>query len=209
MRLGNDAESAPVAGAADETQWYDIVGRLRSSVDKFRVNFSALLAQRAFVSQHPTLQTEYNTLANRGNAINQKINEVQGIIDKVSGWFTSIKTTIFGGAAPAPAPTTPTTPIGPLDGLGVIQVLPIAVIAGAVALITKWLADVYVFAKKVEEIKRLESKGLSPQRAADMLERAMPTGLMDVLKGNIIWLVIGGVLLLFGPEIMRIIQGRK
>lgn len=207
MRLGNGADSPPeavAAGESEETKWYDIVGRLRSSVDKFRTNFNALLAQRAFVSQHPTLQAEYNTLANRGSAINQKINEVQGVIDKVSGWFTSIKTTIFGGAAPSP-----TTPIGPLDGLGVIQVLPIAVIAGAVALITKWLADVYVFAKKVEEIKRLESKGLSPQRAADMLERAMPTGLMDVLKGNIIWLVIGGVLLLFGPEIIKIIQGRK
>lgn len=186
-------EKPPMTGtAADETKWYDVIGRLKTDVAKFWANYNALLRQKDFIDAHPEMKMEYAGLVRHGTYIKSEINRVNAIIEKVKGWWSYIKAGVGFGE------------------LGAIQLLPIAVIAGASAIILKWLADVYVFAKKIEEIKRLEAKGLSPAKAAAIVERISPTsGILGGFLGkNMIWVVAAGAMMMFWPQIMKMMKGR-
>ena len=163
-------------------------------VKAFAENFQALKAQRAFIGQHPDLAPEYDALLGRATFIQTQIGRAQKLIAAArSAWDYILG--IFG-----------------LGELGVLPAVPIAIaaVAGAAALITKWLTDVFIFSRKVEAIKNIEAKGgITGREAAAMIGAAGPTGLMDVLQKNIIWIVLGGSLLLFGPELMKMLRRMK
>lgn len=163
-------------------------------IKAFADNFQALKMQRTFIAQHPNLAPEYDALMGRGTFIQNQIARAQRLVAAArSAWDYILD--LFG-----------------MGGLGALPAAPIAIaaVAGAAALITKWLSDVFIFSRKVEAIKDIEARGgITGREAAGMIGRAGPTGLMDVLQKNIIWIVLGGSLLLFGPELMKMVRRMK
>ena len=168
----------------------DFVRQIKSFTD----NFQAMRAQRSFIAEHPELAPEYDALMGRANFIQTQISRAQKMVSAARSALDYLLD-LFG-----------------LGDLAVLPAIPIAIgaVAVAAALITKWLTDVFIFSRKVEAIKAIEAKGgITGREAAGMIGAAGPTGLMDVLQKNIIWLVIGGTLLMFGPEIIKMLRPRR
>lgn len=194
-RAGMEPESA----TAEEKSMLDkALADFMAKIKAFYDNFTGLKLQRGFVEQHPELTTEYGELLARGNTIDANIKRAkelftaaQQAIGGIVGWFKDV----FGMSG--------------MTGLGALPAIPIAIAAGATAtaLITKWLADVYVFSKKIETIKAAEAAGgrVSPAMQK-ILETGTGPGFLDMLQKNIIWIVIGGTLLMFGPEIIKMLR---
>lgn len=194
MRLGQADQSATTA---EEKSLFDrTVASFMEKLRAFYDNFGAMRLQAGFVAKHPDLQNEYSGLMERGNFIDRQIKSAKALISKAqSAWDWFLSAIGLGG----------------LGDMGVLPLLPIAVAAaaGAVVLITKWLTDVFIFSRKIEAIKALEAKGsITGQQAAGSILKAGPTGFLDVLQKNIIWIVLGGTLLMFGPEIIKIVKRR-
>ncbi len=65
-------------------------------------------------------------------------------------------------------------------GLGILPLVPIAVIATALAAITKWSISYATFVATVKERKRLEASGLSPQMAAELARKNQDSALIKI-----------------------------
>ena len=204
MRLGQAEEFVPGAeqiaeqSEAEQQSLYDrTVANFMAKLKAFYDNFGAMKLQAGFVRDHPELQGEYSGLMERGGFIDAQIKRAKSAIDAVkTGWDWFLSTIGLGG----------------VGDLGVLPLMPIAIAAaaGVVALIASWLTDVYVFSRKVEAIKALEAKGaITGRQAAGAILEAGPTGILDVLQKNIIWVIVGGALLFFGPEIIKMIKARR
>jgi hypothetical protein len=201
MRLGQAEEFVPGAeqiaeqSDAEQQSLYDrTVANFMAKLKAFYDNFGAMKLQAGFVRDHPELQSEYSGLMERGGFIDTQIQRAKSAIASVQSGWDWFKTVIG------------------LGDLGVLPLMPIAIAAaaGVVALIASWLTDVYVFSRKVEAIKALEAKGaITGRQAAESILEAGPTGLLDVLQKNIIWVIVGGALLFFGPEIIKMIKARR
>ena len=193
-RAGMDPATATAEAEADKSALDRAVADFMRKIKAFYDNLTGLKMQADFVRQHPQLKGEYDALIRRGDIIDASIKKAKAAIQAAQSawdWFKSV--------------------VG-LGGLEALPAVPIAIAAaaGAVTLITKWLADVYVFSRKIEEVKALEAAGkITPQRMTEILEKGTGPGLMDMLQRNIIWIVLGGALLMFGPEIMKMIRARR
>lgn len=195
FRAGQDPGSATAEAAEEKGMLDRAVADFMAKIKAFYDNLTGLKLQADFIRTHPELQDEYNGLMQRGTLIDASIKKAKAAIQAAQSawdWFKGV--------------------IG-LGGLQALPAVPIAIAAAAAAtaLITKWLTDVFIFSRKVEAIKALEAKGgITAREAAARISAAGPTGFMDVLQKNIIWIVVGGALLMFGPEIMKMIQkGRR
>lgn len=167
-------------------------------IKAFYENYRGLQMQRSVVDKYrgadPALGQQYDALMQRGSTIDGSIKRAKEAIDAALGFWGTVKGW-FG--------------LSELNQLGAVPVVGVAITAAAAAitLITKWLADVYVFSRKIEELKTLEAAGkITPQRMTEILEKGTGPGLMDMLQRNIIWIVLGGALLMFGPEIMKAVR---
>ena len=205
MRLGQAEEFVPGAAQiaeeipeAEQKSLYDrTVANFTAKLKVFYENFSAMRLQAGFVRDHPELQQEYEGLMQRGGFIDTQIKRAKSAIDSVkTGWDWFLATIGLGATGE----------------LGLLPLMPIAIAAaaGAVVLITKWLTDVFIFSRKIEALKELEAKGaITGREAAGAILKAGPVGLLDVLQKNLIWIIVGGALLMFGPEIMKMIRRRR
>ena len=175
--------------ANDEKEAVMLSGADQKSVDDFKVKtkgfwstYKNLYAKKDELKKYPALQPQYNNLLTGGLGIREKITYVTNKIDAVAGWFKNI----FGMDGLTG------------DNLGVIQLIPLAVIGGSTALISKWVKDVIIFNKKLAETRRLEATGVPPEKAAQMVmglfnEQPMFGGLKYLI---IPALVIGAIVLI-------------
>ena len=81
-------------------------------------------------------------------------------------------------------------------GLGVAFLIPVAVIAAALAAIAKWTYDYQKLKVLLSEQQRLESAGLSPQTAANVIAKKIDSSLINIDTKKMIPLV-GAIALLF------------
>jgi hypothetical protein len=128
-----------------------MIEKFKSHAANFWQQYKNLQAKNAYVANHPDLQEDYANLLDRGSTIRTTIETVTAGIDKAVGWV--------GG-------TVGVSGVQVLNGLGFLPVLALLVSAGGLALIGKWVSDAYAFNKKVEEMKRLEAQGMTPQQAS-------------------------------------------
>ena len=179
-------------GTPEEKSTFDrMVATFMAKIKQFYDNFKGLQAQRAFVADHPQLAGEYNDLMKRATSIDAYIRRAKSLITAAQGaWSWFLRTIGLGG-------------VGELEALPAVA---IAVAAGgaAIALITKWLTDAFIFSRKISAIQALEAKGgITATEAARRISETGGPALLQVLQKNIVWLVIGGSLLMFGPEILK------
>lgn len=136
---------------ATETAWYDIVGKFRNAKTEFYTNYSAL---QKTDPKTPALIAEKRALMNRASTVDATIKN----LDKTVEYFAGLLKKIGVG------------------GLGVLPVLPVVAVAGAVTLISKWLKDTYEFSVKMNRVRELEQKGVSPSEAARIVEKTTEAG---------------------------------
>ena len=188
----------PVYGSAQEESALDaMVGKFVRQIKIFYDNLTGLKAQRNFVATHPELQSEYADLLSRGSFIDNRIKQAKALMQQAAGWWQWLKSSVG---------------LGELNELGILPLIPVAIAAGGAVLllIGKWLTDAFIFSKKIAAIQALESKGsITGRQAAEVIGRGTGTPILEQIRGNLIWVVIGGTILLLGPEILKMIQKRR
>lgn len=138
----------------NETAWYDVIGKFKAKADEFDKLRADLEKNRVIAAKDPALQTEYNDLMDRSLSIRDKI---RSITSSVNGAWQWLKDAVG---------------LDGLNELGFLPLIPIAVVAGSVTLMVKWISDAYEFNRKMEEIAKLQSKGVSAQQAANIVGQA-------------------------------------
>ena len=136
-----------------------LLEKFKMQAREFAEAFRTLLDAEPYVSDKPELRGEFEELYDSGLTIKNTVDKVTRTVDAVTGYFKDS----FG-----------------LDGvrrggaLGVLPLVPIAAITAAIAYMSGWGAEVYMFERKVTESKRLESQGVDPREAA-----AIASGMQD------------------------------
>lgn len=165
----------------------DLITDFKEKARQFWAVWNGLNNKRDVVArQSPEIKAKYNKLMNDGVGIRSKIEWVTAAIDKAANLYGDVKSWImdkfgFDGISDSQ-----------LAGMGILPLIPVAIIAAAVAAISYWTNDAYQFNAKLNEIQRLENKGISPVQAAKMVEQTFNTGIFSNLKNLILPLVIGG-----------------
>lgn len=202
----------------EDVSWLD---KFKAEAVRFRNAFNSLVSLESYAATRPELQAEYNALYSRGETIKKTIDYITRTVDSVTGFFSkawgSASSTFknFFGLSGVPARFSPMAGPGELQmyarpGLGALPLIPIAVIASAVALMGKWASDVYLFERKATEQKRIEATGASPRAAADIV-RGMTDGggFLGILGNFKLPLMVAGGAYLFVKFVLPAIQARR
>lgn len=170
--------------SAEERNWYDLVGQFRDKAIAFRNDYLHLLDQQSFVNQHPDLKTEYDRIRQQGLTVQQKIGEITRTLDQVVSWFDETFSGIDKG-------------LGEL-GLAWLPVVPVFIIIGSITLMANWTFDYVRFNKKISEIQRLESQGVPPGEATQLVNQMDSSSRINTIITSLTpFLLMGGALLFF------------
>lgn len=166
---------------AEEQSYFQArIAAFKAKAQEFGNAFNALLNMEQRASVDPNLKAEWETLSQRGFALKDKVNFVTSKIDAAVNWFKS-----SFGEYEAPEQSE-------LGILPAVALIPIAVIATSIALLTKFISDVYIFNKKISEAERLLDMNVSPEQVAKIIEASGGTPLLAGLSPIVKWVVIGG-----------------
>lgn len=150
---------------------------LKNKYEEFLGLLNGLRSRPDVVANNPELKVEYDALLNRGSTIANYMDKIYGSAAGAFEWVTGF----FESSD---------------DNLGALPLIPIAVISGALSIMGKWIADVYVFNSKVNEIKRLENDGINPAQAYTLVNELDKTSLFS--GGNLTTLAaLGAMAFLF------------
>lgn len=179
------AEAA--ATPQEQRAWYDVLGKFRDAVARFDQVMARLRAQQSVAARHPQLSAEYNALMRAAAATQARIVYVRNASANVLNWIKGV----FG-----------------FSGLGFVPLIPLAVVAAAVAAIAKITSDAWTLSKKLDQVTQLQAQGVSPARAVELATKTAGGGslLSFNLGGFAPWLLIGGVVLLFAPQILNALK---
>lgn len=147
-----------VATEQQSAEWWNLVARFRQAAGQVDQVLTRLRQQEGAARSSPELSSEYDAVMRRAVELRATIADYLGRIDSAVQWLKGAGAWIadtFG-----------------LNGLGAIPALiGIAAIAGALAAVTGFLTDAWSLSKRIEEQQRLESRGLSPQEAAAIVQQ--------------------------------------
>jgi len=178
-----------LAGDNDQqTAWYDLVGKFRNYANQFMTEYNQLIDLGKRMDQFPpVLQSQYTSLVNRAQTIQNTITSVTQKIDQAASWLSNMVNGLGGLSQP----------------LGVIQFLPIAIVAGAVTFITIWLTDVSEFWMRLSEFQRLQSEeNLTPQQAAEAIKTMSGGFNLDIFK-PLAPMILLGLAFIFLPKLSK------
>ena len=117
----------------------------------------------------PNLRAEYEDLQGRGGVIQGTISAITQTVDTVTGFFSDVFTFDGVGAVRDYINDSP-------QQLGLAPLIPVAAITAALAVMGKFITDVYLFERKVNEQKRLVSTGMDQAEAADIISKMNGAG---------------------------------
>lgn len=133
-------------------------------------------------TRYPDLLPRWQRLFEEAQTVKNSIVEYMAKIDAMKDWLRNTANLGEVGILPA------IVPIATWINAGVI--------AGALALITKKMADLYTFKKTIDERDKLISQGVDPATAADIANQTLTAS--DLFKNPTTkYIIIGGLLLLF------------
>ncbi len=170
----------------EQQEWMQAVANLKAKAAQFSVLFAQVEQTGDIVSNKPALAEQRSKLLLRGITIRTTIEALTRSIDFVVKQWNQ-----FFGDEPAP------------DNLGVIPLVPVAVIASAIAAITYWINDTTKYINRVEEIKRLESQGYTPEQAYNIVEKKRQGILSAIFDPTFLWVSAGVIGVLVFTSIRR------
>jgi hypothetical protein len=215
----------------DVQQWYQVITDFPNYYRNFTENYNAMVAQRDYVqSQHPELATEYIRLMEDGQKTYGKMQGLSQQIEAVKSVFARIGSSIPDWLKEAGAFAYKVTPIGMatsayqtvkgwlgLSGLGVLPVIIWGGIAAGTAVgvlvsVGNWLTETKTFAMRVEEAKRLEAQGLTPDQVTRTLTQRFGepgSSGASIFGVPVKWIVIGAIGLIAAPTVISLIRSRR
>jgi len=147
------------------------IENFKAKAREFWSMWNALGQKKAIVErQSPEIRAEYVNLMTRGQSVRSGIETITGLIDKAGRAYDSVKIWLsetFGLNG---------VELEQQTQLGLLPLIPIAAIGLSLAAMGKWISDAYQLNRRLDEIQRLENKGLSPQQAAQVVSKTMPKG---------------------------------
>jgi len=144
----------------DEQGWLE---RFKAKAQEFFAAMERLTRLEHLASKDPDNAAQHRRLVSRGEKIRATIQGIISTITGVSDWagnvfsFNSVDATkkMLSG--------------NPDNGLGFAWFLPIAAVSAAIAAMTKFISDVYLFERRVQEQQRLENEGHTAQEASRII----------------------------------------
>lgn len=151
------------------------IHRFKDKAREFWTLWNNLNNQQSIVNrQSSEIKQEYNDLISRGTTIRSTVEYVTRGLDRAANMYQGIKdwfSSTFGMGE--------NEIDNRVDNLGIIPLIPIAIIIASLAAMTKWVSDTYTFTRRLDEIRRLESQGISPENASRIVERTMSKGIFS------------------------------
>lgn len=177
----------------DNTQaaWEDAVTRWQSAVADFDSAIQLHWDNYDKAKELGELD-EWQSQLNRANAVQAAIESLQTQLKSVSSWYQQT----FGN-------------------MQAIPLIPIAVITGSISAVVAITYALYSYNDQLQKKwDYINTHDVTPQQANDILENSGGGGgaLSDSLgeiKGLAIWILIGGLLLKFGPKLLEHGRGSK
>lgn len=152
-----------------------------SMIEKFKAKanefMQALNKLNSIDDIPPNLQAEYSDLQGTAQYIQSTIGWITSTVDSITGFFSDFFQ--FDGISA----TRDYINGNNTNNLGLLPILPIAAITASLGVMSKFIADVYLFERKVTEQKRLEATGMQPEEAAQVVDKITGTGLVQNLAG--------------------------
>lgn len=180
------AEQQTIATPEQEAAWYDVLGKFKQWAAQFEALVNKLESQKHIAAKNPELTQEYNNYIRLASEIEDKIRSIKEATTSVVDWFTG--TFGFDGA----------------QSLGFVPLIPIAVMIAAVAAISKFVSDAYVFSKKLDKVAELEQKGMPTSQAVSTVQDLTPE--RSILGFDPKWWVIGGIALVTLPVLIPAVK---
>jgi hypothetical protein len=149
------------------TQDEGMIARFRAKAKEFVDAWNTLAT---IENVPPNLQAEYADLQERGGVIQWSLTGLTQTVDTVTGFVSDVFN--FDGVS-----ATRDYINGRDTTLGIAPLIPIAAITGALAVMGKFITDVYLFERKVNEQKRLVAGGMPETDAADVVKRMTGQGI--------------------------------
>jgi hypothetical protein len=190
--------------AQDAPAWSQFVRDFDGAYKSFVDNRAALLQLGPYIrASHSELLPQYQLLLQRAAILAPQLQALADTRAKVAGWLASIGA-VYKAAVDATSRAIERAAgvvdaarraLG-LDGLGVAPVVAIVGVAAAgvtLTLITRWVADTYLFAKRLNAMQELERKGYTAAEAANAVNDVMgqpgaPGGIERTVS-TILWVV--------------------
>lgn len=191
----------------DAPAWSQFVRDFDGAYKSFVDNRNALIALGPYIQQrHPELEPQWRDMLDRANSLLPKLQALADTRARVAGWLGSLGT-VYQSAVDitsraienvANAVSAARRALG-LGEMGVVPVvvvvLGVAAAGVTLAAITKWVADAYLFSRRLNTLQELEAKGLAPDAAANAVNKVMgnpnaPGGIERTLS-QVLW--IGGL----------------
>lgn len=170
-----------LSGTEDKGWVEEKIEEFYNSLQEFKNAFSRMEQLNYDDAVTGILRVEYNELMESGVSLKDKIDSALNTIADIKAWLFGDDEEI--GIAP----------VFVIVGLGAIAL--------AMAAITKWVSDVYIFDRKIAETKRLAASGMSYENAANIINSQNSNaglGLDNTLdKATNLVLLLGGGYLLY------------
>jgi len=175
------------------------ISTFKKKSNEFFNLWDSLTAKKKYISRLPNdVKQEYLDLLDRGKFINDKIKWIDGLINQASAAYRNVKAWLSRTFGLGDYEQLKNYNYQQLQGLGIIPLIPVAIIAGAVSFMGYWVNDAFQFNAKLNEIMRLEKKGLSPSKASEIVRKTFnKKGFFSGLNKIILPLALGAGVLIY------------
>jgi hypothetical protein len=202
----NTLAQLPEADDAQKTAWYDVLGKWQAAEADFE-RANEWLTNLDPSTLPPELQTQRQTLLSRASLINNTIANITGGLSAVKSWLTEpgALTTIFTTAESAGES------IGAwfrktlgFEGFSALPLIPIAVVAAALATISYFLSDYLKYRQQVELVQQYIGMGYTPEQAAAAARGAVTTPTMfEGVNKTVLYVALAGAAFLILPHLLK------
>jgi len=149
--LQNAVDSGGDTAQQWSQEWENAVNNFKQKAKSFVNEYLALQNRENIAALDPKTKSEYDSLMKKGSYIFETIKSLAAKMDYAIS-------NLMGGNSNA------------LNGMGILPLLPIAVIAGAVAAIVAWLSDAYIMNRKLDSIEKLHAEsGADPVKLSQAI----------------------------------------
>jgi hypothetical protein len=144
--------------------------KFKAKTREFSDAFNRLTSMRVDAQSSQSMRDEYADLVETGQSIKDKIQYITQKVDDATGFFSNLFDFDGFGMVRNSVNRHPV-------GLGILPLIPIALMGGALAYMGSYIADIYLFERKITEQKRLESQGYNADDASQIVQRTVKKGM--------------------------------
>ncbi len=185
---------------ADRSQWDSTILQWKEAVSNFQKNYENLLQRAPIANASPALQRKYQAAMNEAAQAKVRISEIDSALADVQAWlsgawtsFHNVWSYISGKVSMLLGYEHAMVAQVGLGELGQVIMIPIAVVAVAIAYIAARSMDLYQTNQKLDTVKAYVAKGYTPEQAANAVAKTIKTatpGIFSSLDSSIKWLAV-------------------